>query len=72
MIKLSTMDKRTIAVNVNQIEKIENMPETVITLTNGKKLIVADDIDEVIEKAALYQSRLLKMSRISTDIDDEE
>lgn len=54
------MDNRTIVINANLIEKVENMPETVITLTNGKKVIVLDSIDEVIDKAAAYQGKVLK------------
>ncbi|WP_028307498.1 flagellar FlbD family protein [Desulfitibacter alkalitolerans] len=60
MIKLTTMDNRTVVINVNLIEKIENMPETVITLTSGKKVIVLDSMDEVIEKATAYQGMVLK------------
>ena len=60
VIKLTTMDKRTIVINASLIEKVENMPETVITLTSGKKIIVLDSMDEVIDKALAYQSMILK------------
>lgn len=62
VIKLTAMDNRTVVINVNLIEKIENMPETVITLTSGKKVIVLDSMDEVIEKATVYQGMVLKQA----------
>ncbi|MEW6624294.1 MAG: flagellar FlbD family protein [Bacillota bacterium] len=62
MIKLTSMDNRTIVVNINLIEKIESMPETVISLTTGKKIIVLEGVDEVIGRAIEYQSMVMKNS----------
>jgi len=62
LIKLTSMDNRTIVVNINLIEKIESMPETVISLTTGKKIIVLEGVDEVIGRAIEYQSMVMKNS----------
>lgn len=49
MIKVTTLDKRTIMVNSDLIERLEHVPETVITLVNGKKFMVQETMDEIVE-----------------------
>lgn len=58
MIKVTTLDKREIALNAELIERIESVPETVITLTNGKKILVFDTLDEVIDKIITYKRKV--------------
>ncbi len=41
------MNGKTFLLNVLLIEQIEAFPDTTITLVNGKKLIVQDDIEDV-------------------------
>ena len=55
MIKVMTMDKRIVAINSDMIERIESIPETILTLNNGKKIIVLETIDEVIAKVTDYK-----------------
>ncbi|NOW49502.1 uncharacterized protein YlzI (FlbEa/FlbD family) [Clostridium saccharobutylicum] len=38
MIRVTGMDKKRFMLNADHIEKIEEMPETIITLTNGKNI----------------------------------
>jgi len=58
MIKVTTMDKREIAVNSDLIERIESIPETMISLNNGKKIIVLNSMDEVLEKITVYKKEV--------------
>jgi len=60
MIKIRTMDRREMALNTDLIERVESIPETIITLTNGKKIIVLETMDEVLEKIREYQSYVSK------------
>lgn len=57
MIRVTTLDKQAIVVNAELVEKIESVPETVITLNNGKKILVADTVGEVIAKVYEYRRR---------------
>lgn len=57
MILLTTLDKQAIVVNAELIEKIESVPETVITLTNNKKILVSDSVEEVVAKVYEYRRR---------------
>lgn len=60
MIKLTGMNGKELFLNENQIEKIEEIPETVITLINGDKYIVEQDVDEVIDKIIQFKRKVLK------------
>ncbi len=50
MIELHKLDNTTILLNFDQIESIEQAPDTIITLSNGKKIIVKDNAKEIIKK----------------------
>jgi flagellar protein FlbD len=58
VIKLTTLDNKEIALNAELIERVESVPETVITLVSGKKVLVRDTVDEVIAKVVEYRRRL--------------
>ncbi len=55
MIRLKRLNNSEIIINAELIELIEETPDTVITLTNGHKMIVVDSADEVIKKVAAYK-----------------
>lgn len=58
MIKLTGLNNKEIVINCDQIEKIEAVPETVITLINGNKYLVQEDIDEVIDLTVSYKKQI--------------
>ena len=58
MIKLTGLNKEEFTLNAEVIEKIETMPETLITLTNGKKYIVLESTEVVIEKILKYKNKI--------------
>lgn len=58
MIKLTGLNNKEFVLNAEVIEKIEIMPETLITLTNGKKYIVIESMEEVIEEVIKYKNRI--------------
>jgi flagellar protein FlbD len=46
--------------NAEIIETIEQTPDTVVTLTNGKKLIVEENMEEVVRRVMTYRRALHK------------
>lgn len=58
MIKLVGLNNKEFYLNENHIEKIESVPETVLTLSNGKKYIVNESIDEVISSIVEFKKRI--------------
>ena len=45
-------------VNEDQIEFLEATPDTLISLESGKKFVVKESIDEVINRIARYKAKL--------------
>lgn len=58
MIDLTAMNNRAFILNADHIEKIEEVPETLITLVNGKKYIVLEGVEEVVEKVIKYKNKI--------------
>ncbi|WP_242843540.1 flagellar FlbD family protein [Thermincola ferriacetica] len=55
MVKVTRMNGREIVVNAELIEFVEATPDTVLTLSTGRKLVLQDTVDEVIEKVLEYR-----------------
>jgi len=64
MIKLTKFNsdgkKGEFILNAEIIETMEETPDTVITLTNGKKLIVQDRMEDIVRKVMVYKRALYK------------
>ncbi|ABP66870.1 flagellar protein [Caldicellulosiruptor changbaiensis] len=60
MIKLRRINNKEFVVNADFIEFVESTPDTVITLTNGVKLVVKESVDEVIEKVIEYKKKIFE------------
>lgn len=63
MIKLTKFNsevnkKGEFVLNAEIIETIEQTPDTVVTLLNGKKLIVDEPMDEVVRRVMTYRRAL--------------
>ncbi len=59
MIELTRLNGNTMVVNSDLIKTAEASPDTMLTLINGEKLIVREEIGEVIERVLVYRARLL-------------
>ncbi|MDD6208152.1 MAG: flagellar FlbD family protein [Clostridiales bacterium] len=59
MIELTRMNGTTYTVNADLIEMVEETPDTVITLTTGKKLIVKESRQDVRNLVILYKKEII-------------
>jgi flagellar protein FlbD len=55
MIVLTKINKAPIAVNSDLIQYIEETPDTVITMTNNDKVIVHENMSDIIQKVVHYR-----------------
>ena len=55
MIRLTRLQGRPFVLNADLIVYVESRPDTYVTLTTGEREIVAESMDEVIERAIEYQ-----------------
>jgi flagellar protein FlbD len=58
MIKLTGLNKKEFILNAETIEKIEEVPDTLITLINGKKYLVLDSTEVIIAKVLKYKKKI--------------
>jgi flagellar protein FlbD len=59
MIRLNRLNNSEIVINVDLIEMMEETPDLVITLSTGKKIVVSQKMDEVIELIIKFKSRII-------------
>jgi flagellar protein FlbD len=55
MISLTRLNGRALVVNAELIETVESTPDTVVSLLSGKKFVVLESPDEVIERVVRYR-----------------
>lgn len=59
MVKLTRLDRREVVVNADLVEFIEATPETIISMTTGKKVVVKESVDEVVRRIVEFRHRTL-------------
>ena len=62
MILLRRLDGTEFGVNADLIERLEITPDTVVTLVDGTKYVVADSVDEVIDRIISFRARILSVA----------
>ena len=55
MISVTRLNGNDVVINSDLIEFVEAMPDTIITLVTGKKIMVQDSTDRVIRKVAEFK-----------------
>ena len=55
MIRLTRINHLPLVLNSDLIEHMEAAPDTIISLTNGQKLVVAESVEEVIERVIQFR-----------------
>jgi flagellar protein FlbD len=51
-----------VAINPDLIERIEQNPDTVVTMTNGNRYVIEENIDEITDKIRLFRASLLTLA----------
>ncbi len=59
MIKVRRLDNREVVINADLIEFLEATPETIISMTTGKKVVVKESVDEVLRRTVEFRQRIL-------------
>ena len=65
MIKLTKFKTKdhVFVLNAELIETVEETPDTVITLVNGNKVLVEEDMDQVVKMVIRYKQQIGGMMR---------
>ena len=71
MIKVKKINGRDLIINAELIEFIEKTPDTIISMTTGKKIIVLDTPEEIIKKVIKYRREIFPFKRFKKLTEDE-
>ena len=55
MIKVTRLNDSLLVLNADLIEFVESSPDTIVSLTTGKKIMVKESIDDIIERVAAFK-----------------
>lgn len=58
MIEVTRLNGKKLTINAEMIERVEESPDTVITMTNGNKLIVKESRQEIKNLVILYKKEV--------------
>jgi len=67
MIRVKKLTGEEYVLNSDLIETIESTPDTVITLTTGKKVVVLDSIENIIQKVIEYKRTIFSHANLIDD-----
>lgn len=71
MIEVTRLNGSIFFLNPDMILSMEATPDTVITLTNGEKLLVKDTPEEVIDRFVAFRRRIVTELPLVTQYDAE-
>ena len=63
MIEVTRLNNEKMIINAELIEFIEQTPDTMISTTTGKKIIVRESCAEILRRIFFYRRRCLPMRR---------
>lgn len=63
MIYLSRLDGVQLLINPEQLFTVEATPDTVLTFTHGKKMVVKESLEEIRQRVVAYRREILWLTR---------
>lgn len=70
MIQLTRLNGQTFTLNAILIEQVESLPDTTITLTNGKKVLVKNPEAEVIKLITSFYKEI-GLQKLQSEVGEE-
>ena len=61
MIEVTRLKGKKMMINAELIETVEETPDTVITLTNGKKFVVSESAEELTSLVICYKRKIFAL-----------
>ena len=65
MIKLTRLNDSKLVINAEMIEFVEAIPDTIVSLISGKKIMVIESVDQVIEQVVEFKKSCNQPFRVS-------
>jgi flagellar protein FlbD len=71
MIQFHRLNGKTIAINPDLIERVEETPDTVVTLVDDKKFLVVESLEEVLNLITDYRAYVIARSKDLSIVDED-
>jgi flagellar protein FlbD len=71
MIALKRLNGQEFVLNADLIEIIESTPDSIISLTTGKKLVVKNSLEEIVRKTIKYKQLCNQTIQIVQTTEDQ-
>ena len=69
MITVTRLNDSKLVINSDLIEFVEEIPDTIISLTTGKKIMVKESIETIINMVAEFRNKVIGIRVLSSDTD---
>lgn len=71
MIEVTRLNGKALVLNADLIECVEATPDTLVSLTTGRKIMVTESVDDVVRRAIEYRARVRGAYPVSVVPDPE-
>ena len=71
MIQVTRINHKKFTINSDLIECVEETPDTLITMTTGRKILVEESENEVVEKIILFKNKCFRDIKLRFEETDE-
>ncbi len=68
MIRATRLNQEPFYINSDLIEFIEETPDTVITMASGRKLVVREKIDTIVDEIVAFRRRVYGVSPEASEV----
>lgn len=58
MIQVTRLNGTSVVLNADLIEFVEATPDTLVSLTTGRKIMVTETVDDVVRRAVEYRAKV--------------
>ncbi len=72
MINVTLINDTEIYINAELIELIERTPDTILTLTTEKKIIVKESLEEIVTRVIEYRRRVYSSNKAGLNITERK
>ena len=60
MIRLTRLNGHVFVLNAEMIQEVEATPDTIVTLTNGQKIMIREPVEEVRQAVIAYKREVFQ------------
>ncbi len=68
MIRATRLNQEPFYINSDLIEFIEETPDTVVTMASGRKLVVREKIDTIVDEIVAFRRRVYGVSPETSEV----